>query len=108
TWPEVARHAGLCQRKESYGLGTLGAAREALRASDPSARLHQMAKGSALDDLNFPEIVAALPSPLGIELHVKMLPGQELRSYDRASELIGHQWGVEQVRIKQAAPGVVS
>lgn len=107
TWPEVARHAGLCQRKETFGVGTWQASREAKRQLSPMARVDAMRKGSPLDDLDVPELLDLRPSPLGVTLSVRMLPGQEVAAYERAAEALGHQWGVEQVRVALARPGAV-
>jgi S-DNA-T family DNA segregation ATPase FtsK/SpoIIIE len=107
TWPEVARNSGLTKRKESFGLGTFGAAREALRSATPTAKLDAMRKGSPLDDLEVPVLLDVRPSPLGLTLEVAMLAGQGLATYARAAEVIGHQWDVESVRVSLARPGVV-
>lgn len=108
TWPEVARRSGLCQRKETFGVGTVRAASEAMRTLSPTAKLDALRSGSPFDDLDVPRIVGVRPSPLGIALDVELLAGQELRTYERASEVIGHQWGVESVRVSLLRPGVVT
>ncbi|OIQ88392.1 DNA translocase FtsK [mine drainage metagenome] len=107
TWPEVARHAGLCHKTESYGLGTFGAYREALRTLAPFARLDAMRTGSPLDGVDVPRLLGVRPSPLGVTLEVEMLPGQGLSTYEKGAELIAHQWDVDQVRVVLARPGVV-
>ena len=107
TWPEVARHAGLTRKKELYGLSAGAAAREEMRRLDATSRLDQM-HGSALEGLDIPKILALTPSPLGARLEIEMLPGQTLRTYENAAEAIGHQWGVESIRVSPAQAGVVA
>lgn len=108
TWPEVARNSGLCQRRQTFGAGTIRAASEALRTLGPTAKLDALRSGSPFDDLDVPRVLSVRPSPLGVTLEVEMLAGQEVRSYERAAEAIGHQWGVESVRVVLGRPGVVS
>jgi hypothetical protein len=103
-WPDVARACGLDQKAKPSPLGIKGAA---------SRQLHSVEHGLAADafgseDSVVPEVDTIATTSLGYRLDIVMLDGQTVDHYRKAAPALANCFGVEDIRIVQKRPKVVS
>lgn len=102
-WPDLARVIGLASAPLEKKLGYL----EALEAVDRSqeARLRRLRQEP---DVLIPELISVRPDGIGYRLDVKMLEGQTVEEYIKASEPLAEATGSLEVRPMKEKRGEVS